>query len=57
MPRVLQLREARELDRKSVLSTSTKAICQRPVADSYPAKAFEKWTQAYKTKLELKAVA
>lgn len=40
MPRALQARQAREMDRKSVLSIT-----------------FERWLKAYKTKIELKAVA
>ncbi|KAI0341741.1 hypothetical protein BDW22DRAFT_1485199 [Trametopsis cervina] len=40
MPRALQAREAREVERRSVLT-----------------KALERWTRAYKTKIELKAVA
>ncbi|OCH95505.1 hypothetical protein OBBRIDRAFT_816423 [Obba rivulosa] len=40
MPRALQAKTAREMERKAVLS-----------------KAYEKWVKAYRTKIELKAVA
>jgi protein SFI1 len=56
MPRALQAKEAREMHRKAFLGIIIQSTTT-PLADYSTAKAFEKWTQAYKTKLELKAVA
>ena len=59
MPRALQSKQAREADRKAVLCAFSLCgisihchLTRRKIA-----KAFAKWLQAYKTKLELKAVA
>lgn len=60
MPKALQAKTARETDQKSVLcelsSSSLSNVCGR-VLMSTKAKAFSKWAQAYKTKMDLKAVA
>lgn len=58
MPNALRTRKARETDRKNTLGTNL--TFGAFLTNNYRfivANAFEKWTQAYQTKITLKAVA
>jgi protein SFI1 len=57
MPRVLQLKEARELDRKTTLGKGIFLPSLTIQLTRYSAKAVDKWVQTYRTKIALKAVA
>ena len=60
MPQALQYKAAREMHNISVLSKDSKRYATFDRLAEYDdnlAKALEKWTQAYKTKMALKAVA
>ena len=56
MPKALQAKTAREIDQKAVLCRSMSADLW-PFSHHLQAKTFNKWMQAYKTKIDLKAVA
>ena len=61
MPRALQAKQARDVDRRAVLCTSTPRLAALPRFPSnscHPtARALEKWLQVYRTKVDLRAVA
>ena len=57
MPNALQARKAREVDRRAVLSMYCAHIFHAEFLSLPTVKVFEKWHKAYKTKIELKAVA
>lgn len=60
MPRALQAKRAREMDKDAVLCTSTTALDSAAALVTHvvpTARALEKWLQVYRTKIALRAVA
>jgi hypothetical protein len=59
MPRALQAKEAREMDKKAVLGKNRQSLCLRQhlISLFHSARSFEKWLQVYRTKVALRAVA
>ena len=61
MPRALQAKQAREIDKKTVLGKNRQSMLkthsQKLILLSHTARSFDKWLQVYRTKVALRAVA